>query len=262
MVTEQMSRRFGMPLPAELMYDEFTVDIPENQLVRSAARRLLSFESLPREVATRLHRADRSLADASLLTVGNTLPQVRFDRRNERYRPLLAVARMILANDSLEYSAGLSPAFGFLLNLATVFEEYIEAEVTRLAAPFGGAIEAQHVSSLDRAGYVTIKPDLVWLVGGRVRAVFDAKYKVIHDDAYPNADVYQMLAYCVRHGVPEGHLIYADGHDVPTQIVIAGGDGVRIFGHAVDLSKPPSAIEAQLRAIVTEALGGASRART
>ena len=37
---EQIRRRFGVPLPVEVRYDEFTDDILENRLVMAAAHRL------------------------------------------------------------------------------------------------------------------------------------------------------------------------------------------------------------------------------
>ena len=129
------------------------------------------------------------------------------------------------------------------------------------ALQYGGEIVSQHVSDhLDLAGHVRIKPDLVWRSEGRIRAVFDAKYKIAKSDAYPNADVYQMLAYCIRHNVPEGHLIYAEGDDIPQEIDVRreGSDEavVRVHGHAVDLSRPPP-YEAQVGAIVDRAIASA-----
>jgi len=39
--------------------------------------------------------------------------------------------------------------------------------------------------------------------------VVDAKYKAEKPSGFPNAGVYQMLAYCLRLGLPEGHLVNA-----------------------------------------------------
>lgn len=258
LVAEQIGRRFGMPLPAELQYDEYTTDIAANQMVKSAARRLLSIEGVPNHVRARLHRIDRQLVNVSLLTRGRDLPTIRFDRRNDRYRPLIGLARLVLGNESLEYLDGASSASGYLLNVAAVFEDFVAAGVSRYASAHGGEVISQHVSDLDLVGRVTIKPDLIWCCGGRVRAVFDAKYKIIKNDAFPNADVYQMLAYCIRHNVSEGHLIYAEGEAIPQEIAVqaAGLDGavVRIHGHAVDLSRPPLEIETRMKAITDRAL--------
>lgn len=258
-VAEQIRRRRGMPLPAELAYDEYTTDIAENRIVRSAARRLLAVGGLPRQTRARLHRIDMRLANVELVTRGVPLPDVQFDRRNGRYRPLVAIAQLVLGHGALEYVGGETTASGHLLNVAKVFEDFVAAEITRHASPFGGEILTQYASYLDHGGHVTIKPDLVWRHGGTTRAVFDAKYKIVHDDRYPNADIYQMLAYCVRHGVTKGHLIYAEGPELPAAISIrtAGADAppVTVFCHAIDLSVSMPQLEARLAAIAATAFG-------
>lgn len=257
-VAEQIRRRRGMPLPAELAYDEYTTDIAENRIVRAAARRLLAVGGLPRQTRARLHRTVRRLADVASLTRGVPLPDVRFDRRNERYRAVIALARLVLGQGALEYVGGETAASGHLINVAKIFEDFVAAEVTRHAAPFGGVVLPQQASYLDLGAHVTIKPDLVWRRDGAIRAVFDAKYKIVHDDRYPNADIYQMLAYCVRHGLTQGHLIYAEGDPLPTSISIraAGTDDppVTVFCHSIDLSTPMAQLEARLAAITESAL--------
>jgi len=59
--------------------------------------------------------------------------------------------------------------------------------------------------------------DVVHLVHGVPRLIFDAKYKVEDPRGrYPNADHYQMLAYCTALSVPKAWLVYAQGSRVPT----------------------------------------------
>ena len=48
----------------------------------------------------------------------------------------------------------------------------------------------------------------------------DIKYKSLADQPVPEADVYQLLAYCTALRLPEGHLIYAHGEATPTTFVI------------------------------------------
>jgi 5-methylcytosine-specific restriction enzyme subunit McrC len=260
LVSEQIRVRHGLPLPAELQYDEFTVDIDENQLMRSAARRLVKFSGLPEALRTRLLRIDLQLQDVTLLTRGRPLPSVHFDRRNERYRPVLALAELILTNGSLDHRVGGTSATGFLLDLPRVFERFVEAEVTRAARAFGGAIVPQLGTWLDRDSHVRIRPDLVWQHDGRVRAVFDAKYKAEKPAGYPNADVYQMLAYCVRHELSTGHLIYAAGNEVPARYVIAQA-GVEIYCHSIALDRTPEDIARQVDEIVASSLAASRSSR-
>lgn len=144
-------------------------------------------------------------------------------------------------------------ARGFLLDLSRAFEEFVEAEVRRAVRGYGGRIVAQERAPLDRDGRVHIRPDLVWRDSQGVRAVFDAKYKAEKLAGFPNADIYQMLVYCVRHRVPTGHLIYAAGNE-PQASHIVEEAGVTMLCHALDLDAPGPAISAQVNAVVAHAL--------
>lgn len=58
LVSEQIRKRHGLPLPAELCYDEFTTDIDENRMLRAAAHRLLRNPDLLPSLRRRLHRIE------------------------------------------------------------------------------------------------------------------------------------------------------------------------------------------------------------
>jgi len=68
----------------------------------------------------------------------------------------------------------------------------------------------------------------------RPGAVVDAKYKAERASGFPNADLYQMLAYCTALGLRDGHLarvgpgILADKHN-PERFLDRDGPG---HGHA------------------------------
>lgn len=253
MVGEQIRRRHGLPLPAELQYDEFTANIPENRLIRSAARRLLGVGGIPPTVRGGILQIDRMLGEADLLIRGDQIPVVHYNRNTERYRAILGLARLILTGGSLDHRVGGFASAGFLLNVAAVFESFVEHEMRRSASRFGGSIVGQDVAGLDVEGKVEIRPDLVWKMNGQVRAVFDAKYKAEKPSGFPNADIYQMLAYCIRHGVQTGHLIYAAGNEMPARYSIAQA-GVTVVCHALDLDNSPEELSAQIDRIVEAAL--------
>lgn len=253
---EQIRRRTGALLPVELEFDDFTADVSVNQLLRSAARRLIGAGNLRDRVRSGLLRLDLALSEASLLTRGAPLPGVHWDRRNERYRSAVALAELILTGGSLDHHVGGTTAKGFLLTLSRVFEEFVEAEVTRSAARFGGRVVAQERNHLDDRGRIRIAPDLVWRDSVGPRAVFDAKYKAEKPSGFPNADIYQMLGYCIRLGLPTGHLLYAAGSEEPARHVISNA-GVTVVCHALGLDSSPGAISAQVDDIVATAYGEA-----
>lgn len=101
-----------------------------------------------------------------------------------------------------------------------------------------------------------MNPDLVWYRGGRPAAVIDAKYKAEKPAGYPNADLYQLLAYCTALGLAEGHLVYAKGAEEPAVHEIRNAD-VRVIAYALDLEKAPSAVLTDVDAIATQFAGAA-----
>lgn len=140
-------------------------------------------------------------------------PEVRLTRLNQRYGPALAVARLVLERRSLDFGDGPTPGQAFLVNMHVVFERFLTAAVRRALRPHGGATLAQHVTKLDTAGAVDVRPDLVWRRHGRVRAVIDAKYKSFTGLTGPSGDMYQALTYCVAHDLPRCWLVYAAGNE-------------------------------------------------
>ena len=112
----------------------------------------------------------------------------------------------------------------------------------------GGQVRGQERVYLDEAGTVLMKPDITWWRRGRCSAVVDAKYKRTTSQDYPNADAYQMLAYCTRLRLGRGWLVYADMGEEAGGTTIVRGPGTEIVVRAVDIS---GTIE-QLEAGVTE----------
>jgi 5-methylcytosine-specific restriction enzyme subunit McrC len=106
-------------------------------------------------------------------------------------------------------------------------------------------VDGQARHHLDVARRVTLRPDILWRVGGSPVAVIDAKYKAEKPRGYPNADLYQLLAYCTVLGLDAGHLVYARGSEVPALHEVKQS-GIKIHCHALDLSKPPDALLAEI----------------
>ena len=103
-------------------------------------------------------------------------------------------------------------------------------------------------SHFDEAGQVLLRPDIVWKLRGSAVAVIDAKYKAEKPAGYPNADLYQLLAYCTVLGLDRGHLVYAKGSEEPAHHVVRRS-GIEIICHAVDLSHRPDELLAQIQGL-------------
>jgi 5-methylcytosine-specific restriction enzyme subunit McrC len=257
---DQMHRHRGQPWPLEIRHDEFTTDIPENRILRSAAHRMLRVPRVSAAARQRLRHLAARLGDAGLLPPGLPVPAWFPSRLNTRYQPALRLAELVLRTTSIESGQGGVTVHGLLLDMPRIFEDFITTALREeLETSYGGRVRTQLVRHLDLAGRVVMKPDLVWQRGQRIEAVVDAKYKAEQPAGYPNADLYQLLAYCTALGLPRGHLVYAAGAGTPALHTIRNS-GVQIVCHALDLAAAHSALLAQLSSLSSR-IAGVPRSR-
>jgi 5-methylcytosine-specific restriction enzyme subunit McrC len=247
---DQLRRRFGVPLPLEIRYDEFTVDIAENQLLRAAAERMLRVPRVDLAARRRLRHVLSLLTDASALVRGQPLPTWQPSRLNIRYHSALRLAELVLRGTSVEHIRGTVAVNGFLLAMPRLFEDFVTVALTEELRRYGGRVDKPTVF-LDEARLVRMIPDLVWWRAGAPAAVVDAKYKAEKPAGFPDADLYQMLAYCTALNLPRGHLVYARGNEQPARYVVRHC-GVEIVCHALDLDRPPPVLLEQVQRIAQE----------
>jgi 5-methylcytosine-specific restriction enzyme subunit McrC len=101
---------------------------------------------------------------------------------------------------------------------------------------------------------VRIRPDITLWRGARPVLVADAKYKALRPTGFPNADIYQMHAYCTALGLTRGFLIYAkQGGEESRTLTISRG-GPKILVRALDVEKEPTDLLGEARALAAEML--------
>ncbi|MDS2171340.1 restriction endonuclease [Nesterenkonia sp. CL21] len=253
-VGDQISRRYGRNLPLEVRYDEFSADIPENRLLLAATVQLLRM-GVSATARRRLQRLRLQLADVTLPPRGTGMPAWRPSRLNVRYQPALHLAELVLAGQSFEHRTGDLQVSGFLFDMWRIYEDFVGVAMREALGAFGGESSLQHRLHLDEARTVAMRPDFVWTRGGVPALVADMKYKAEKPTGFPNADLYQLLAYCTVMGLREGHLIYAQGAEDPAIHDIAGAD-VQIHAHALDLDQPPKALVEQVEGLAMRLVRG------
>ncbi|MDI6103404.1 restriction endonuclease [Actinoplanes sp. NEAU-A12] len=251
---DQFARRPGMLLPIEVRYDEYATDIAENRILRTALRRMTAVPRLPAAARSRLAHLDSRLDGVRVLAPGATAPAWRPSRLNARYVPALRLAEIILRHQSAEPGPGGVTTAAFVVSMAKVFEDFVTTALREALAPYPGRTQSQYPAYLDTGRAVPIRPDAVHVVGHRPVAVFDAKYKLEGPGSrYPNADAYQMLAYCTALNLPTGWLIYAQGA-TPSRHRVRNS-GIDIVHHPLDLTASPRQILEAVGAVARAALG-------
>lgn len=251
---DQFRTRTGLPLPVEVTYDDYTPDILENQLLRTAVDilgRLHLRHHSSRFSLARLHQQLNGIS--SLAPGGRMTPEPVWNRLNERYRPAVSLARLIITMASVEAQAGGEDASALLVDMNRVFEDFIRVALREALQlqdrdfPSGARVPRTY---LDHQGAVPLLPDLSWWIGEHCIFVGDCKYKR-PAGSIPNADIYQMLAYLTALNLSEGLLIYADLDRAPTKIVVQR-TGKMIKMRALDVTVEPLAVLAQIRALADQ----------
>ncbi|MEV0218183.1 restriction endonuclease [Streptomyces sp. NPDC050704] len=252
---EQIRRRFGMTLPVEVAYDEFTTDIAENRILRAAVGRLLRLPGVPREVRRRLLHQRVRLADVTTIVRGQPLPGWQPTRLNSRYHHALHLARAVLDGASAEHAPGGLRVEGFLFDMNKLFEDFVTVALREAFRGTGHTARLQDPHHLDTAAEIRMKPDFVlYGADGTPCAVVDAKYKAEKRDGYPDADLYQMLAYCTALGLREGHLVYAKGNASHAAHQVRHA-GIVIHQHALDLDQDPAGLLADIGSVAQRLAG-------
>ncbi len=237
---EQIRRRYGIPLPVELRFDEFTEDILANRLVKAAAVRL-------RRMTLRSSKARRELGwiaaildNVSLLEYRHErVPEVRFDRLNEHYRQVVGLARLVLLHSEFEAELGDVRANGFLVDMNDLFQEFVTQALRETLGVSERTLRADKSVdeiALDKDGEIQVFPDLTLWDGRNCIFVGDAKYKDLTNKRARNADLYQLLAYATALDLPGGLLIYAQGAPGETTYQVENA-GKLLMVAALDLSQ-------------------------
>jgi 5-methylcytosine-specific restriction enzyme subunit McrC len=251
-VGDQIRRRYGPLPPAEITYDDFTVDIEMNRILRAAADRLARMRFPSDKARTGLRGIDARLQGVSLVSYdARRLPPITFTRLNSRYRDAVTLGKLILRSVSFDLGHGGTPASAFLVDMNLLFEDFVVEALRDALGPHHGVLvqgARGHPLHLDEAREVNLLPDISLWQDGRCRFVGDVKYKRVAPAEYPNADIYQATAYAVATGLDSALLIYAVGEGEPTSHQIVHIDK-RIEVTVLDLAAKPADLLVQINGV-------------
>jgi 5-methylcytosine-specific restriction enzyme subunit McrC len=264
---DQIARSAGIPLPIEVTYDDFTANVIENRMLLTAAELLLMRRLIPASARRTLLHVRGVLDDVEPLQVWTGLRMPEFTRLNEHYRSALTLAKLVLDAASITAHYGQVRSVDFVFDMNRVFQQFLEAALREAMRKHGGELRRESRGWLDQSAggskrHLELKPDISWWRSGALRAIVDAKYKSLVDKkTMPNADAYQMLAYCIGFGLPRGFLVYAKEAEEPLGTSRVVRHGYEITVRSVDLERAPVAVLAQVHELAEEIAGEASDAK-
>ena len=219
--SEQLHRHHGLPLPLEIRHDEFTTDIPENQILRTACERMLAVPRVDAESQRMLRRLLRDFSDVTPISRGDPVPEWQPSRLNARYHTALRLAELVLRATSVEHESGGIAVNGFLLDMPKLFEDFVTMALREaLVATYGGRVQGQERNYLDEAG-AGGPPARHRMEGTRLsRRRHRRQVQGREARRLPECRPVSALAYCTVLGLPNGHLVYAKGNEEPARHVV------------------------------------------
>lgn len=247
-------KRVGILTPVACAYDDFTEDVVENRALRAAIRLALRVPRVAPEERQRLMRqlvALESVADVSVSA--ETLDAIYYTRLNRHYAPALGLARLILANLTLNDAHGSTSAQSFMVDMNDLFQRFV---TERLRAALHGRLEvvAEPTVHLGLEKQVSMYPDLTFRrPGGSALYVGDIKYKLTNDARGRTSDYYQLLAYTTAMDLPEGVLIYCRRPGEPeSRSVTVKNAGKRLIVRSIDLSGTAHDVDREIDTLADE----------
>ena len=254
--SDQIRRRYDLPLPIELAYDEYTEDIEQNRLLKTALHRLSLTRIRNEAIANKIRRLRPAFDMVQLgLYAPAAVPAIRYTRLDEHYRPAVELARLIIENSSLELpssnvsSRSVSSAT-FLVNMNLVFEDFLRVALREALGLSESQWKRGQNLQLDEGKRINMEPDLSWWPTGSSSSgslpcfVGDAKYKKLDDTSFKrqgrhnfrHADIYQMLAYCTAAHLRSGLLIYAEDGDESSEPGNSGKYRIKHAGITIEVN--------------------------
>jgi 5-methylcytosine-specific restriction enzyme subunit McrC len=209
-VRESGARKDGL----HCRFEEFTSDVPCNQLPKAVAEMLLRSPLAGERTRSLLRHSLIGFGGIQAAALGpDSFALAEPDRLTESYRPLLDLCRLLADALAPGSRDGTTASPGFLLDMERVFERYVtRGIVDALAGRSHYRVDVQpcHLANRPVPGQpdIHLRPDLVLTRDGQPLVVIDCKWKDLAGSPPATEDLYQVLAYCTALGVDRAVLVY------------------------------------------------------
>jgi 5-methylcytosine-specific restriction enzyme subunit McrC len=197
--------------------EDFTADVPANQVPRAVAEGVLGLHFLGDPARVALRRSLAAYAEISPIAMSRETLAAAYGSSGVEpsgdHRRLLDLCRLLVEGLTPGEEAGAVAFPTFLLNMERVFERYVTETVTAACAEDHRlTVSVQPLQCLHRSVLhqpdIPIRPDAVISRARGPWRVVDAKWKDVTGAAPQPADVYQVLAYAAALGARHAALIY------------------------------------------------------
>ncbi len=229
-------------------YDDFSINRPENRLIKSTLHFLLkqTADSRNRHNAARLLTFFESVDYSE--SYESDFSKCISDRSMSHYDKALSWCRVFQKGNSFTAFAGSEVALALLFPMEKIFESFIAAKFRKhLGSGVSLRTQDNRYSLFDspiRA--FALRPDLV-LESGERTVILDTKWKLLSDNVRNNgisqSDMYQMYAYSKKYDADGIVILYPQSDSVSKgEIRYASDDNVKVDVSFIDLRNVDSCI--------------------
>ena len=150
----------------------------------------------------------------------DTFQRISYDRKSERYRLAIALAKPILLSMFPGVRAGDEETVSLMFNMNTIWERYVLSEVRRAAPAENFCVESQVRETFWESR--TLRPDIVVTCEGE-RFVIDTKWKALSSPEPSDEDLRQIFAYNQIFDSAHSVLLYPDINRVQSRTGVFKG---------------------------------------
>lgn len=224
-------------------YDTFSVNRPENRLIKATLLYLYSRSSSVKN-RNKIKILLNFFGDVQASTdYVSDFAKYTPDRNMNDYATVLLWCKVFLTGKSFTSYAGAEVAVALLFPMQTLFENYVASIIKKEIVSQGYTVSVQdksfHLFDEPNKQFL-IKPDIVIKrkLDGKV-FIIDTKWKLLSVSkphyGISQADMYQMYAYQKKYSAHKVTLLYPQGENIGKDIDFESNDGVRVSALFVDL---------------------------
>lgn len=241
LIEKNIRQQIALQLKNICRFDEFSEDIPENQILKYILKKLIkiiedkNINKLLRYCLVYL----KDIRDLKIIT-GDDFNNIIFTRLNNSYRYPLKLAKLFLDNFFIKDVIGDSRVSSFLVDMNKLFEIFIFKALEERFEDSEYEVRYQKRYILDDENIINIYPDIIVFRENNPVCVIDTKYKLLGSDEYNISDIYQMITYCKRVNIVEGMIVlpYLDELNIYENSRFSFFKGkIRLSNHYINLNK-------------------------
>lgn len=217
MVGEHIKKNMAHQERFYVAYDEFSLNRPENRLIKATLLKLQKLSSSSENVkAIRQLLTCFELVEPSMNYIKD-FSQVIIDRNTKDYEDIMVWSKVFLTNKSFSTFAGDTNARALLFPMEKVYESYVAQNMSMVFGEVGWEVSTQdrgyYLFEEDYRQIFALRPDIVVTRQDGRRIIMDTKWKRLNGNREANygisqADMYQMFAYAKKYETPDIWLLY------------------------------------------------------